>query len=133
MIYKSILIVEDDRDIREGLKELLQISEFVVEIVTAIDGKDALKKIHGINKPYLVILDLIMPNMDGLEFIKYVRENSIVGMASIVVLTASNKTVPGAFVRVVKKPVDIETLFDVIRECCEEKRNDRVDELEAFG
>ena len=68
----KILIVEDDRIIREGVVEFLR--EFKYEMVEAGDGVEALKKFnHEIN---LVILDIKLPSMSGLEVLKKIREKS---------------------------------------------------------
>ena len=68
----KILIVEDDRIIREGVVEFLR--EFKYEMVEAEDGIEALKKFnHEIN---LVILDIKLPSMSGLEVLRKIREKS---------------------------------------------------------
>ena len=68
----KILIVEDDRMIREGVVEFLR--EFKYEMVEAEDGLEALKKFnHEIN---LVILDIKLPSMSGLEVLRKIREKS---------------------------------------------------------
>jgi DNA-binding response regulator vncR len=68
----KILIVEDDRMIREGVVEFLR--EFKYEMVEAGDGLEALKKFnHEIN---LVILDIKLPSMNGLEVLRKIREKS---------------------------------------------------------
>ena len=68
----KILIVEDDRMIREGVVEFLR--EFKYEMVEAGDGIEALKKFnHEIN---LVILDIKLPSMSGLEVLRKIREKS---------------------------------------------------------
>ena len=68
----KILIVEDDPMIREGVVEFLR--EFKYEMIEAGDGLEALKKFnHEIN---LVILDIKLPSMSGLEVLKKIREKS---------------------------------------------------------
>jgi DNA-binding response regulator vncR len=68
----KILIVEDDRMIREGVVEFLR--EYKYEMVEAGDGIEALKKFnHEIN---LVILDIKLPSMSGLEVLRKIREKS---------------------------------------------------------
>ena len=68
----KILIVEDDRMIREGVVEFLR--EFEYEMVEAGDGIEALRKFnHEIN---LVILDIKLPSMSGLEVLRKIREKS---------------------------------------------------------
>ena len=77
----KILIVEDDRIIREGVVEFLR--EFKYEMVEAEDGIEALKKFnHEIN---LVILDIKLPSMSGLEVLRKIREKSRV---PVLIMTA---------------------------------------------
>ncbi|MBB1535885.1 response regulator transcription factor [Candidatus Saccharibacteria bacterium] len=77
----KILIVEDDRMIREGVVEFLR--EFKYEMVEAGDGVEALKKFnHEIN---LVILDIKLPSMSGLEVLRKIREKSRV---PVLIMTA---------------------------------------------
>ena len=77
----KILIVEDDRIIREGVVEFLR--EFKYEMVEAEDGIEALKKFnHEIN---LVILDIKLPSMSGLEVLGKIREKSRV---PVLIMTA---------------------------------------------
>ena len=62
-----ILVVEDDRDLNNAYCVILKHEGH--EVVTAFDGKEALKKLKGF-EPELVLLDLLMPVMGGLEFLQ---------------------------------------------------------------
>jgi len=70
---KTLLIVDDEEGIRSALDMLLEDSGYYV--ITAEDGKDALKKLQQI-KVDLVITDILMPDMDGLELITYLRKKN---------------------------------------------------------
>ncbi len=61
-----IFIVEDDEDIRCMLRQVLEFSGYHVAL--ASNGREALDLLHGGLKPCLVLLDLMMPEMDGIEF-----------------------------------------------------------------
>ena len=63
----KILVVEDDRDLNKAYCIILRHEGH--EVVTAFDGKDALTKLDDFN-PELVLLDLLMPVMGGLEFLQ---------------------------------------------------------------
>jgi PAS domain S-box-containing protein len=67
----DVLIIDDDADLLETMKLMLE-SEYQVR--TAIDGADGLKEMQR-KAPDIVIMDLSMPNMDGVELLKAVREN----------------------------------------------------------
>ena len=80
----KILVVEDDRVIREGLIEYL--SEFGYEIIDAKDGKEALEKFNK-NEIHLVLLDILLPFLNGIEVLKEIRKKS---KLPILMLTAFN-------------------------------------------
>ncbi len=70
---KRILIVEDDHDIQRYYRMIL--SEMDLEIVPAYNGREALAIIDREHPVDLIILDIIMPVMDGVEFFKSLRED----------------------------------------------------------
>jgi DNA-binding response OmpR family regulator len=82
--YK-ILIVEDEPAIRESLAEMLEIKNYLV--IVAKNGIDGLKAVHEQN-PDLIISDVMMPEMDGFEFLKEIRSNSATSLIPIIMLTA---------------------------------------------
>lgn len=65
-----ILVVDDDRAVRESLRRSLSFNGYTVEL--AVDGLDALEKILG-NRPDAVVLDVMMPRLDGLEVCRRLR------------------------------------------------------------
>jgi two-component system sensor histidine kinase/response regulator len=69
----KILIIEDDEDLRENLKEILQYNDF--EVLTANNGKEALELLDK-NEFDLIISDLLMPVMDGLSFMANIKKRS---------------------------------------------------------
>ncbi|MFT4071964.1 MAG: two-component regulator propeller domain-containing protein [Dysgonamonadaceae bacterium] len=81
-----ILVVEDDEDINNYIVESLS-SDFVVEYT--FDGKNALAKVHA-TKPNLIISDIMMPEMDGFEFTKRLRENEETSQIPIILLSAKD-------------------------------------------
>lgn len=85
---KKILIVEDDVDLREILSEKLKLSG--LETIEAADGAEGLAKALEIH-PDLVILDIIMPKMDGLAVLRKIREDSWGAQVPVVILTNINE------------------------------------------
>lgn len=65
----KVLVVDDSAYIRKVIKQMLSRSPFVEVVGTAHDGRDALDKVEQL-KPDVITLDLIMPDMDGVEFVK---------------------------------------------------------------
>jgi len=83
-----ILIVDDETDIRELLKYNLEREGFICD--TAVDGVDALEKIK-INKPSLILLDVMMPKMDGIQTCEAIREKKENNGIIIAFLTARSE------------------------------------------
>ena len=83
-----ILIAEDEADMVAGLRDNLQFEGY--EVLVATDGAEALKKATGEN-PDLILLDVMMPKMDGLEVCRRVREAGI--MIPILMLTAKSQEI----------------------------------------
>ncbi len=83
---KKVLIVDDDEGVRSTLRTLLDIGGYVVE--EAEDGQDALNKLRG-QKFHLMIVDLMMPGMDGYELVKRLSPEQI-DKTPIVMLTGKN-------------------------------------------
>lgn len=84
-IGKKILVVEDEQDIAQLVQHYLQKEGF--RSVTAMSGVDALKKVKE-EKPDLIVLDLMLPEMDGLEVCKQVRSSPDTALLPIIMLTA---------------------------------------------
>jgi two-component system alkaline phosphatase synthesis response regulator PhoP len=82
---KRVLIVEDERDILKLVTHYLEKEGF--RVLTATTGIEALKKIQE-EKPDLLMLDLMLPEMDGLEVCKRVRAKPETAMLPIIMLTA---------------------------------------------
>lgn len=80
---KTILIVEDDTGLLEVLKDSL--SEQGFRVLTAQDGEKGLKTALT-EHPDLILLDVIMPNMDGMEFLKQLRLDADWGKAAQIIL-----------------------------------------------
>src|SRR5690349_17497986 len=90
--HRPVLIVEDDADLREMMAQLLTLEGFSVE--TASNGREALRYLESGDggRPNLILLDLMMPVMDGWEF----RRRQLADMRSaeipVVVLSALDQT-----------------------------------------
>ena len=113
---KKVLIVDDEPGIRDSLRLLLQNS---YEVITAADGAEALS-LAGSVTPDLVLLDLILPKVDGIEILRQLKESGV--NTPIIILTATNtvKTAVQAMkygaVDYLNKPFDIEELRRLIAE-----------------
>ena len=82
---KTILIIEDDKFLRELIVQKLIKEGY--KISEAVDGEDGIKKIKE-EKPDLVLLDLILPGIDGFEILSRMKEDP--SLAQIIVIILSN-------------------------------------------
>jgi len=118
MQCKNILIVEDDEDIREALRLTLEMENY--KVLTAANGKMGLEALAKIETPCLVLLDLMMPIMDGWSFAEAISKDMALAAIPIVVVPAfSDKTLTQNGVRrVIKKPVEIDLLLQLVKQYC---------------
>ncbi len=114
---KTILIVEDDEGIRDSLKLILEYAGYAVE--TAENGKIGVERLSTIKTPCLILLDLMMPVMDGWAFAAAMKKDMILAAIPIVVVTAfaENASSIGAS-HIIKKPVDMDILLKFVTEYC---------------
>lgn len=111
-----ILLVENDPYIQEAIKDLLEGEGY--EVRGAIHGADGLRILKEISKPKVILLDLMMPVMDGQQFRQRLLENPDWIDIPVVVMSAdrdlaSKSTNLGAHM-ILKKPMNIEEILDVV-------------------
>jgi len=85
MASKAVMIVDDSESIRKFLVFAIRAQGF--NVVAARDGMDALEKLSK-NKVDLIITDLNMPNMDGFEFLKAIREDREYREVPVIILSS---------------------------------------------
>jgi len=111
--YRTILVVEDDPDVREITAEVLR--QEGASVVEAVDGADALTKLDDLEGPSLILLDLVMPRMDGLEFLKRLQAHPRAADFSVVVMTGrSDPTGAQGVLGELKKPFNIGQLVALL-------------------
>jgi CheY-like chemotaxis protein len=121
MACESILVVEDDQDIRESIAEFLSMENY--HVITASNGRDALDKLQSIRKPCLILLDLMMPVMSGQEFLKVRTDNVAIAAVPVVIVSAiaDHSNVPKELVKgFVKKPINLDLLLKLVKTYCGE-------------
>ena len=89
MTGKTILTVDDSPSVRQMVSFTLRNEGF--NVVEAFDGVDALEKLTG-DRVNMILTDLNMPNMDGIDFIRRVRRESDIKFVPIVMLTTESQT-----------------------------------------
>ncbi len=108
-----VLLVEDDADLREALSEAL--TERGLTVVCAVDGQDGLRQLRDAH-PDVVVLDLMMPKLDGWQFRVQQRRDPMLAATPVVVISASNSPAAAAVDAdlYLRKPLDADMLRDAI-------------------
>ena len=112
----TILLVEDDFDVREALAETLREEGYTVDC--ACDGEEALQYLRGGGRPGLILLDLMMPRMSGSEFRMVQKVDPALRHVPVVLLSADGRMEEKARILetagAIKKPIDLHELLTTI-------------------
>ncbi len=110
-----VLVVDDDRDIRESLTELLELENY--RVASARHGAEALELARA-ERPALILLDLFMPVMDGEEFRRRQREDPELSAIPVVVMSAAaglaERIADLEVAEHLEKPLGIDHFFEVV-------------------
>jgi CheY-like chemotaxis protein len=114
----TVLLVEDDHDIRVSIRSLLEDRGYAV--LTVADGRSALDLLlRTTPSPSLIILDLMLPVMDGWHFVEHVREHDELATIPIVIMSAwRGRPPPPGAVGVLSKPVNVPALLRLVADHC---------------
>ncbi len=107
---KRVLVVDDDRDIRELLVELLASEGY--EVASAADGRRALAEARA-HRPDVILLDLMMPVMSGWEFRQEQLRDPGLADIPVVVVTAFEESIDGT--ELLRKPFLVEDVLDAVQ------------------
>ena len=113
----TILIVEDDADIRELMKIFLEADGYRVNVAT--DGLDALEELQRGPRPALILLDLMMPRMDGEQFLKQMRAGRYADIPVVIMSghpAAEKKAEELNAAFCLLKPVEVDELLKTVRQ-----------------
>jgi CheY-like chemotaxis protein len=116
---REILVVEDDVDVREALAEILGDCEYRAILTT--NGEEALAYLHGAaHKPDLILLDIMMPSMDGRQFrAAQTRDPALAGIPVVILSAHANVADTASELGVshfVRKPFELDELLGIIEE-----------------
>ena len=109
-----VLIVDDQEDIRETLREVIEMAG--CQSITAANGVEALKLLEH-HRPCLIVLDLLMPVMSGQEMLEELRNRPELATLPVVVSTSAPHLAPSG-VPVLPKPIEIAGLWAWLRRTC---------------
>ena len=115
---KTVLIADDD--VRNIYSLTRSLEHYGMHIVSAIDGKDALQQLED-NKVDIVLMDMMMPEMDGYESIRHIRKNKKYKKLPVIAVTAKamtgdrEKCISAGASDYITKPVDVDQLTSLLR------------------
>jgi CheY-like chemotaxis protein len=112
----TILVVEDEKESRDSLREILELEGYKVE--TAVNGREALDALQAsADRICIVLLDLFMPVMDGWQVIDQLRADGRLGSTQIVIITSAPYRAP-AGLPVFQKPLDLDKVMTEVQRLC---------------
>ncbi len=115
---RHLLVVDDDRELRESLCEFLEEAGYDVE--AAKSGHDALEYLNAGTVPDLILLDMVMPGMNGYQFHEAQQQNPKIAAVPLIVMTSNRnlKGLPSGPDAVVYKPLRLDQLLATIERNC---------------
>jgi CheY-like chemotaxis protein len=115
---KNILIIEDNKEIQDSIKMALEIDGF--KVFTANNGKEGIDILGKIPTPSLILLDLLMPVMNGWEFMEELNKDIMHSTIPVVIVSAlaDKQTTPNA-TGYIQKPIDLDKLLKIAEKHCE--------------
>ena len=113
-VAHSVLLVEDDDDLRDVLTGALHARGYAV--CSARDGREALQMLDAFT-PHAIVLDLLMPDMDGFAFLAARAERAELGRIPVVIASAAPPTrdlAASTWNEYLPKPYDVDTLVETL-------------------
>lgn len=114
----SVLIVDDDADIRDTLSDILTLRGYAV--ATAANGAEALRYLRSQPRPCLILLDLMMPMLDGWDFRMAQLADEQIASVPVAVISGTppeSKRMPSADAYL-RKPLELSSVLDVVAHYC---------------
>jgi CheY-like chemotaxis protein len=117
---KIVVLIDDDDDVRETLRDFVEYLGY--QPVVAANGREGLDVIRGLDEPPCVILlDLMMPVMDGWQFLQEVGSDADLSGIPVLISTSAPDRAPSG-TTVLPKPVDLEEFMAALRKLCDGSR-----------
>jgi CheY-like chemotaxis protein len=117
-------LIDDDPDVRETMTFVLEGAGFCV--CTATNGFEAIERLRTKQMPCLILLDLMMPVMDGWEFRDALVRDPKLAAIPLVVITgagqAARRTASFSAIEVLEKPVTLDALMSTVHQYCSDPR-----------
>jgi CheY-like chemotaxis protein len=114
--HGGVLVVDDDVDLRETMRDVLEAEGY--RVVVASNGKDALEQVRQVPAPGLILLDLAMPVMNGVEFCEALASDPSLPRIPTIVFTAAGRTASRNLApnidACLQKPVRLDDLLETV-------------------
>ena len=112
----DVFIVDDDTDVRDSLGELLRDEGYRVS--SARNGAEALSALSTRPAPGIILLDLMMPVLNGWSVLEELRGSEATARIPVAVISAQRVAMPEGSDAVIEKPIELERLLDVVATYC---------------
>jgi CheY-like chemotaxis protein len=112
--HSCVLIVDDEEDVRESVRDVVEMVG--CSALMAANAKEALALLVH-RRPCLVVLDIIMPGMTGIQLLEEIRRKPELAGVPVVMSTSAPERAPGG-VMVLPKPLDIEAFSKLMHHSC---------------
>jgi CheY-like chemotaxis protein len=111
----KVLVVDDELDLRDTLRDALEDEGYAVEV--AGNGAEAMTHLAADERPCAVILDIVMPVMDGIQVWRAMQQDQRLASIPVVITTSDPSRAPGG-VLTMRKPVDLNLLLATVSTLC---------------
>ncbi len=112
----TVLVVEDEEDLREMMCEALERDGYTV--VGASDGQEALDALARIEHTCLILLDLLMPGMNGWDFFEAFQARKELAGVPVIVHSSAPSQAPVGVTGTLQKPLKLDQLLAVVKQYC---------------
>ena len=133
-VFNSVLIVEDDPGIREVLRDVIALEGY--KTLEAENGRIALDLLSSgkVPGPCLILLDLMMPELNGWDFLEIRRKTDAIATIPTIVLTAvQGGKLPTGATKVLKKPINLIELISAIDSYCGKDLTETIDKTKSVA
>ena len=115
-----VMVVDDERDLCETVQLILELEDY--DVITSADGAEALARLRGGFHPCLILLDIMMPRMNGLQFREEQMRDPALREIPVFVLTGGSDAVLSKVAALglegLRKPIQLELLLEVVERFC---------------
>jgi CheY-like chemotaxis protein len=112
-VRPCVMVVEDDAAVRDSVSEALETEGY--RVYAAADGAEALRVLGQVPTPSLILLDLMMPVMDGWELLRRLKQDQRLSAVPVAIVSGTNDNRPREM-KFIRKPINLVTLIETVEE-----------------